>query len=179
MCPLFECRETGDGSLSPFWRPDDPPGRPGRVKRQPDRARAPLCSLSIIPSALLRSPFHNSFPCLLCIHLMLEFAGTGKLAHSAGMILSSQSAAMALSGRLSARPSWQSQRQLAVSFLRSGIKQAVCGMKPPDGMRTTVSSPSFLPSERAPFRKRIPASNGCTNGLDTRRQRASEGVQME
>ena len=67
----------------------------------------------------------------------------------------------------------------AVCFLRPGIKQAVCGMEPPDGMRTTVSSPSFLPSERAPFRKRIPASNGCTNGLDTRRQRASEGVQME
>ena len=43
----------------------------------------------------------------------------------------------------------------------------------------TESSASFLPSKRAPLRRRIPASNGCTNGKETSCGKASEGVQME
>ena len=51
-----------------------------------------------IPFALLRAPTGSIFPSRMCIHVMLEFAEIRQRAQSAGNVLNSQPAAIALSG---------------------------------------------------------------------------------
>ena len=142
-------------------------------------AGLPLCEFPAIPSALLRSPAGGVDPGRLCIRLMQGSASERELAHSAGITGNSQSSAChreTSSRRPPALSRTEGKRQRAVIGTAGRVVRRGSRTGP---WQPTESSVSFLPSERAPLRRRIPASNGCTEGKETSCGKASEGVQME
>ena len=88
-------------------------------------------------------------------------------AHSAEMTGNSQSSAC-LHAAPSRRPPALSRtggRRRRTAFRTAGRDVRRGGRTGP--WQPTESSASFLPSERAPLRQRIPASNGCTEDKET------------